>query len=94
MALVKDINCHQAVGLIGDYLEGKLPRRDRRRLERHLAGCDACDAYLEQMRVTIALTGSVGPDDLSVDALDALLDVFDNFQRENRENGGGGPGAS
>jgi anti-sigma factor RsiW len=91
---VKDINCHHAVGLIGDYLEGRLPRHDRRRLEKHLAGCDACSAYLEQMRATIALAGSVGPDDLSTEALDALLNVFDKYQRENRENGEDASGAS
>ena len=84
--LIKDINCRQAVGLIGDYLEGNLSYRDRRRLEHHLAGCDGCSAYLDQMRTTIALTGSVGPDDLSSDALDALLEVFDNFQRERGED--------
>jgi anti-sigma factor RsiW len=84
--LVKDINCRQAVRLIGDYLEGKLPRRDRRRLEAHLANCDACSAYLEQMRATIAVTGAVGPEDLSPAALDALLEVFDNFQRERGEH--------
>jgi anti-sigma factor RsiW len=87
MMLVKDINCRHAVSLIGDYLEGKLSRRDRRRLEHHLAGCDACGAYLEQMRATIALAGQVGPEDLSDDALDALSEVFDNFQRDRGDPG-------
>ena len=82
MALVKDINCRAAVRLIGDYLEGRLSRRDRRRLERHLASCDACSAYLDQMRATIALTGQVGPEDLSEQALEDLMDVFDRFRRE------------
>ena len=86
--LVKDINCRQAVSLIGDYLEGQLSRRDRRRLESHLAACDACSAYLEQMRVTITLTGRVEPEDLSPAALDALLEVFDNFQRERGQESG------
>lgn len=90
MALVKNINCREAVGLIGDYLEGRLPRRDRRRLERHLAACDACSAYLEQMRVTISLTGQVHPEDLSQEALDDLMGVFDRFQRE-RDDGGRDP---
>ena len=80
--LVKDINCREAVGLIGDYLESKLPRRKRRRLQAHLALCDACSAYLEQMRVSIAVTGTVGLADLSPEALDALLEVSDNLRRE------------
>lgn len=87
--LVKDINCRQAVGLIGDYLEGALSPRDRRRLEHHLADCGACSAYLDQMRTTILLTGTVGPEDLSSEALDALLEVFDNFQRERGEDPSG-----
>lgn len=82
MALVKDINCRRAVSLIGDYLEDKLSRRDRRRLERHLALCDACATYLEQMRVIIDLGGRVEPNDLGPQALDALLSVYDNFWRE------------
>ena len=36
-----------------DYLEGALPPRDARRLERHLETCPGCTEYLEQMR-TIA----------------------------------------
>jgi anti-sigma factor RsiW len=86
MALVKDINCREAVSLIGNYLDGRLPRRERRRLERHLAGCDACQAYLEQMRATIILTGQVGPEDLSDQALDDLMDVFERFRRDGDED--------
>jgi anti-sigma factor RsiW len=89
MALVKDINCREAVSLVGDYLEGRLPRRERRRLERHLAACDACRAYLEQMGATIALTGQVGPEDLSEKALDDLMDVFERFRREGDEGTSG-----
>jgi anti-sigma factor RsiW len=82
MALTKDISCHQAVALISDYLEGALSMRNRRRLERHLAKCEACSAYLDQMKVTISLLGSVGPDDLPPGALDRLVDVFEDYLRE------------
>lgn len=90
-SLVRDINCRRAVALIGDYLDGALPRRDRRRLEHHLAQCGACSAYLAQMRATIALTGSVGPEDLSPQALAALLGVFDNFHGERGGDAHGPP---
>jgi anti-sigma factor RsiW len=86
VGLVKSIKCREAVSLIGDYLEGGLARRDRRRLEAHLAVCEACSTYLEQMRVTITVTGTVGPEDLSPEALEAILDVFDNYQRDRRED--------
>lgn len=55
MALTKDITCLDAVALVSDFLEGALGRRERRRLERHPSNCDACSAYLEQMRATITL---------------------------------------
>jgi len=55
------------VELVTDYLEGALSRRDRRRFEHHLAGCEGCTAYLAQMRETLKLTGKLVPQDLSVD---------------------------
>lgn len=72
--------CQQAVELASDYLEGSLSRRDRRRLERHLAGCDACSAYLEQLRVTIAASGVASPDDLSPEALATLTALYERFR--------------
>ena len=80
MALTKDITCHDAVALVSDFLEGALPRRERRRLERHLANCAACTAYLEQMRATIAATGSVGPDDLSPETLEGIVELYARYR--------------
>jgi anti-sigma factor RsiW len=71
--------CQEAVELASDYLEGSLSRRDRRRLEKHLALCDACTAYLEQLRLTIAASGSVAPDDLDPEVLDTLTELFRKF---------------
>jgi anti-sigma factor RsiW len=65
MLLRVDIVCEQAVELASDYLEGALSRRERRRFERHLAGCPHCTEYLRQMRETIRLTGQLVPEDLS-----------------------------
>lgn len=77
-----DIECRQAVELVSDYLDRSLSRRQRRRLERHLAGCPNCAAYLEQMRVTIALTGAIEPEDLDPEVLERLLDVFRKFHAD------------
>ena len=80
MALTKDITCLDAVALVSDYLECALGRRERRRLERHRAHCEACSAYLEQMRATIAATGSVGPDDLSPETLEGIIELFERYR--------------
>jgi anti-sigma factor RsiW len=57
--------CQQAVELVTDYLEGALPRAQRHRFEAHLASCAHCPEYLAQIRVIIALTGSIAPGDLT-----------------------------
>jgi anti-sigma factor RsiW len=74
--------CRDAVELVSDYLDGRLPRRQRRRLEKHLAGCDACSAYLEQMRATIAASGKVGPEDLPSDVVDGLVNLFRQYRND------------
>jgi anti-sigma factor RsiW len=61
----RDLVCQQAVELVTDYLESTLSAAGRRRFEKHLAGCPNCTEYLAQMRATIALTGQIGPEDLS-----------------------------
>jgi anti-sigma factor RsiW len=42
--------CREFVELVTDYLEGALPDADRVRFEAHLAECDGCSGYLEDMR--------------------------------------------
>ena len=42
--------CREFVELVTDYLEGALPDAERARFEAHLAECDGCDGYLEDMR--------------------------------------------
>jgi anti-sigma factor RsiW len=54
--------CQEFVELVTDYLEGALPRRERRRFEGHIAGCDGCTGYLEQVRVTIRSLGELPPE--------------------------------
>jgi anti-sigma factor RsiW len=68
--------CQEVVELVTAYLEGSLPRRDRRRFEAHLAGCPHCTEYLAQMRATIRLTGRLGPEDLSAAMRDDLGELY------------------
>ncbi len=42
--------CREFVELVTDYLEGALPDVERARFEAHLAECDGCAGYLEDMR--------------------------------------------
>ncbi len=78
----KDIVCQEAVELVTDYLEGTLTRRNRRRFEAHLRGCPNCSAYLEQIRQTIELSGSVDPEDLSPEAQADLTELYRRWRSD------------
>ena len=70
------LSCQELVELVTDYLEGALEPADQRRFDAHIAGCDGCTRYLEQIRETIRLTGTLTVNDLTPAAERALLDAF------------------
>jgi anti-sigma factor RsiW len=70
------LSCQELVELVTDYLEGALSPVDRRRFEEHIAGCENCTRYLEQLRQTIRITGTITTDDLSPEMQSELLSAF------------------
>lgn len=68
--------CKELVELVTNYVEGALAEHDRVRLEDHLALCDGCTRYLEQMRMTIELTGMLTEDEIPAEGKQELLEVF------------------
>ncbi|HEY3766446.1 MAG TPA: zf-HC2 domain-containing protein [Gaiellales bacterium] len=73
--------CREVVELVSDYLEGVLDDRDRLRFEAHLAGCDGCTAYLDQMRETVRLAGALAPQALDPVFRDRLVEAFRDWRR-------------
>ena len=69
-------SCAGIVELITDYLEGALDAGIRARFDAHLAGCDGCDRYLEQMRATIAAAGRIDVDRIAPAVLDRLVAAY------------------
>jgi anti-sigma factor RsiW len=59
MRLDRELACQDVVELVTAYLDDALDPTDRERFEEHLVFCDGCENYLEQMRTTIRLTGTV-----------------------------------
>ena len=76
-----EMPCRELVELITDYLEDRLSTVDRARFEAHLAECEACRTYLEQLRQTIRALGRLPEESLSPEARDALLDAFRGWSR-------------
>ena len=70
------LTCQQVVELVTEYLDGVMEPARHARFEAHLAGCDGCTAYLEQMRETIRLTGTLREQQISPGARAALLHAF------------------
>ena len=70
------LSCQELVELVTDYLEGALPEEEARRFEEHLDICSACTIYVEQMRMTIELTGKANGLGLDPDAEAVLLRAF------------------
>ena len=77
-----ELVCQQVVELVTDYLENALSDADRRRFERHLAGCPHCTEYLAQMRETIRLAGRVTAEDLTPGMRTDLTDLYRRWRAE------------
>lgn len=74
--MTADLACQELVELVTAYLEDTLPQDVRRRFDAHLEGCDGCSTYLEQMRQTVAWTGSLRTDDVDPVMMQRLLVAF------------------
>jgi len=74
------MNCKDLVELVTDYLEGKLGSVETTRFEEHLASCNGCAAYLEQMRKTIRIAGYLDERSMTQQELDDLLSVFRDWK--------------
>jgi hypothetical protein len=71
-----ELTCRELVELVTDYLEGALMPERRASFEKHLVYCPGCVHYLDQMRQTVELTGTLNEHDLSPDAERAFLAAF------------------
>jgi anti-sigma factor RsiW len=72
----REMACQELVELVTAYFDGSLSRRDRRRFEAHIRGCEHCTAYVEQMRLVIEATGRLTEDDLPPRTREELLTAF------------------
>jgi predicted anti-sigma-YlaC factor YlaD len=77
----KELTCRELVEIVSDYLEGALPEEDRERFDAHLQECEGCRRYLDQMRTTIRVVGTLTEDVLDPNARDELLLVFREWKR-------------
>lgn len=70
---VGGLDCDRLVELVTEFAEGALDARNERLVVDHLAICEGCVGYLEQMRATARALGALPSDRLPEDARAALL---------------------
>jgi len=73
---VTGLSCRQIVEMVTDYVEERMPLPERMRFEQHLAYCAPCKVYLDQMRETIRISGSVQEESLPPDEREKLVALF------------------
>jgi predicted anti-sigma-YlaC factor YlaD len=76
-----ELTCQELVEIVSDYLEGALSEADRERFDAHLEVCEGCRRYLDQMRTTIRVVGTLTEDDLDPGARVQLLQLFREWNK-------------
>jgi anti-sigma factor RsiW len=74
------LTCQEMVELVTDYLDGRLDGAARERFEAHVAACDACELYIEQMRMTIGALGHIPAESISREAEEELVAAFRDWR--------------
>jgi len=54
------VTCREVIDVLDDYVDGTMPPDVAAELERHLADCAPCRAYLATYRKTRELTAAAG----------------------------------
>ena len=76
MTTSQDLTCKEIVELVTEYLERALPEDTREAFEEHLGRCNGCVDYLEFLRETIRLVGTLRDESLPPDVRDELILAF------------------
>ncbi|MEZ5165013.1 MAG: zf-HC2 domain-containing protein [Acidimicrobiales bacterium] len=72
------LRCSDAIDLVTHYLDDALDADDLARFEQHVAGCEGCAVFVDQVRMTIRLVGQAGGDEVELlpRNFDALVEML------------------
>jgi anti-sigma factor RsiW len=76
-----ELTCKELVELVTEYLEGAMTAATRAAFEEHLAACEGCTNYLQQMRRTIELTGTLSEESISPSTRADLMRAFRDWRK-------------
>ena len=72
------IECRQIADLLGDYLDGSLPKSTRELLEWHIEGCGPCVAFVNTYRGTVNAATKLKEVEIPAELKKRLLAVLRN----------------
>jgi hypothetical protein len=71
-----ELECRKIAELLGDYLDGSLPRSTIELIEWHIDGCGPCVAFLNTYRTTIHAAGNLASVEIPRELKQRLLAVL------------------
>ena len=77
--------CQEFVELVTDYLEGTLPPGERARMDAHLADCDGCSGYLEDMQRLVGTLHETPEPPPDTETRETLLRAFRDLRGDARD---------
>ena len=78
------IECRQIADLLGDYLDGSLPKPTRELLEWHIEGCGPCVAFVNTYRGTVSAATKLREVEIPKELKKRLLSVLRSQQAPQR----------
>lgn len=84
MSTVRTLSCQEIVELVTEYLEGTMDVPLAAAFDAHLAHCDGCTLYIEQIEAMIRIAGTIEADALPADFRAGLVEAFRDFAGESR----------
>jgi predicted anti-sigma-YlaC factor YlaD len=78
---ITELSCQEIVELVTEFLEGTMDSPLQAAFDAHLAKCDGCTEYVDQIEATIRIAGTIEPEALSPQFQAGLLAAFRDFER-------------
>jgi anti-sigma factor RsiW len=75
------VTCQEIVELVTDYLEHALDSESAAAFEEHINFCDGCEAYLAEIRATIATVEAIEDEDVPAATHERLLSAFREWKQ-------------
>ena len=75
------LTCQEVVELVTDYLEYALLPQTRALFEAHLAECDGCTTYTDQIQQTIMMLRRLTQEPVFPETRRELLEIFQEWKK-------------